>query len=220
MKTLISQYEEISCDAGPLLWRIQDNVAFERVDGRDVLDTIEGYLNALERSGRAGILQQRVARPNVLGSEGDPARQTVTWSQLSVRHVAAFAAAFPPLGTPECMTSVAVRSDNPVADWKSAVVRAAQANQDNPVAAAELAAGSLVDFPYSAFLRWEYAIAMDSQDEVQSALELLIEALILQPDNDGIWSSLSVVLDRDGRPRDSAVARIVAEHFVTTSGNG
>jgi hypothetical protein len=66
------------------------------------------------------------------------------------------------------------------------------------------------DYPYFDYAMLERAIALDQAGDPQSALPLLVDAVLLRPDDFIRWTSLSVVLERLGDSLEANVAKVVA----------
>ena len=66
-------------------------------------------------------------------------------------------------------------------------------------------------FPNLSLGRHERAIELDQQGDAEAAWTEIADAILLQPDNELIWHSAAVILDRLGTSAEAMVARFMAQ---------
>jgi hypothetical protein len=67
--------------------------------------------------------------------------------------------------------------------------------------------------PHCYAIWWEMAVACDKRGDSASALEYILPAIVLEPDNDDVWQSLEVILRRLGHDVEADLASFIRSYW-------
>lgn len=69
-------------------------------------------------------------------------------------------------------------------------------------------------YPNNSAVLWELAVACDKEGRPEDALGYAVEAIVLEPEEEGMWQSLQVILHHLGHEREARLAEAVSQYWA------
>jgi hypothetical protein len=69
-------------------------------------------------------------------------------------------------------------------------------------------------YPNNSAVLWELAIACDKGGRPEDALGYVVQAIVLEPEEEGMWQSLQVILHHLGHEQEARLARAVSRYWA------
>jgi hypothetical protein len=223
VRALLSQWEENRADSGGYTHMLRSQLSEGKTGSPEWLIGYGALIQAMAAShGGERMLRQRVVvPPGYLSLVTSGAPTPPEWRHLSIDLM--------PLATAyqqESCEFLSIATSSPAQATGSAppvdadtfrtaftqILQATEAGEyDRSV---ELCHRMLSTLPWSSILRHELAIALDLSGKPEEALEVLVQAIRLRPEEGGLWQSLRVVLNRCDRPAEARLAAVMQEFLA------